>query len=1443
MNRKQKPIGMAFIFALVALTLLLLTLTSSSPSLKYEEITIGNETYPLVPCSELKQKHEITGIFYPDYFCSLIDANITPYWDFINIDDINETDILNFVAVYAAIDPIEFDFTNVTVTVTAKGSELWKCRDWNFTEKKCCGIWTKVMNITPGEKYSFTATPGNPGFAESIENLKMQSPAVCGNWAVRVNKTSVVSLGMHMRVKNIRNEKVAFTCSATNFDFKKKEIGRYKIKLDDHPIKEIEFNDLDISKEFDLKIDDAPETGNFVEVYAIDPAELNFTNATVTVTAKGNKLYKCTDWNFTGQKCCGNWAKVTDITSGEDYTFTLAPEDPGFGEILITKAMHLDENKDIISDIYNEVKAKDNIWSEPIYENEYVRVTFEKSLTSSNDITIYARNNQGLNTKIEVYYFNSAEKITEFSIINETKYYKVYLTNMMGSHDTFDLKVVNTDLETACLEFDRIVDPPDASNLTVTSCDVNDAYDPDCYDAISADGGTSYALGRYAHIDAPFQTLVPVGSVNSATLYYDSWGSLSGDWGIYVKDARNGTTICSADPAPEDGSETRNSVNCSSITPTQLENGVWLYIINNDNKGPEDINLDYVYLDVDYTQPPPNVTQAHYRWRNDDGVEWYNAGWPYRKIMPINGVSGAGTSYQVKIKVGESSGATDYDVHVEGNSQSDFDDIRFTDGDGTTLLDYWLESTTGTSPNQTATFWVEVKDNLDTNQNIYIYYGNSTVGSASNGFATFPLFDDFEDGALSPWNATGYWPFSIQPSDSICYGNYCAGNAHDEAGRADAYLDTSFTVQVSGNYRTQVFVAAKNTDTVQHTKTGHFSVYVDGTQRNDVDWDSTPTDPGQTLSTTSMSGSFSLDLTEHQFSMRFYRAYYEGDATTISAYTDNIIIRKYTASEPSVGAPGSEEDRETTEATWKASEDAPVTNQSKNENIRLRFSIKNTGGAAENYNYRLQVAEKTNATCEEQTTGWSDVLTTTGGCGSAVACMTNSTWFDDNAPTTNQLTSEGTWTAGRMVEDPSNQTGAITLNQSYFTEVEYNFQFTDNAGDDGPTYCFRVTNASIALDNYTKVATITLVDTAPPIINFTPPTPLNNSNLPQSYITANVTAQDSNLANITIYLYNSTNDLIDSATCSSSPCFYNFTGLSEGTYYLNATANDTGGYENQTETRTLMFTCNCSTCDECEAKLNDPACSTVNLIGNITNHSGTCINFPANNKIFDCQGNTMDGNGAGYAINISSTSPENITVRNCIIKDFERGIYADPVEPNDTIYAGGDGVEIRETEEENFYRCNNSVLTGNYSCGETGYETSKVLTSGKHIFELKSSNSIEYAKNNASVISNPMLVEPAETSNIEELKIKEIKSDKFAFKSLSDDLIEIGEEKHSPLQPYLKLNKWGGEVSLKVDVPYGKDGIKNLTQNKLRWSTCKYDIEFYPKKPEEICRISGFPQG
>jgi len=125
-----------------------------------------------------------------------------------------------------------------------------------------------------------------------------------------------------------------------------------------------------------------------------------------------------------------------------------------FEIIVITKAEHLNSDKEFISDIYEEVKELDDIWSPEILDGEYVRVTFEKNLTFSNDITIYPKIVSG-NPIVEVYEINSDDKITEFNPILSNQYNKVYLTNLISqSQDVFDLKVVG-----GSLEFDHIIDP------------------------------------------------------------------------------------------------------------------------------------------------------------------------------------------------------------------------------------------------------------------------------------------------------------------------------------------------------------------------------------------------------------------------------------------------------------------------------------------------------------------------------------------------------------------------------------------------------------------------------------------------------------------------------------------------------------------------------------------------------------------------------------------------------------------------------------------------------------------------------------------------------------------------------------------------------------------------------------------------------------------------
>jgi hypothetical protein len=139
-------------------------------------------------------------------------------------------------------------------------------------------------------------------------------------------------------------------------------------------------------------------------------------------------------------------------------------------------------------------------------------------------------------------------------------------------------------------------------------------------------------------------------------------------------------------------------------------------------------------------------------------------GWSYRKSHLITASAGAGTLYQVGIKVYKTTGTDGTEavngttfgkVYVGSNCRADFGDIRFTTNDGTTLLDYWMETyTSGTS----ALFWVEVAGDLSTvDKTIYVYYGNSSATDASNGDNTFRLFDHFADASIdtAKWDVGG----------------------------------------------------------------------------------------------------------------------------------------------------------------------------------------------------------------------------------------------------------------------------------------------------------------------------------------------------------------------------------------------------------------------------------------------------------------------------------------------------------------------------------------------------------------------------------------------------------------------------------------------------------------------------------------------------------------
>ena len=472
----------------------------------------------------------------------------------------------------------------------------------------------------------------------------------------------------------------------------------------------------------------------------------------------------------------------------------------------------------------------------------------------------------------------------------------------------------------------------------------------------------------------------------------------------------------------------------------------------------------------------PNVDQTHYRWRNDDGGEetpyWLDSNWTYRKKIPIvNDSPYSLTDYQVKIVVASSTGG---DITCNGHCQDNFDDIRFTKSDGTTILDYWRESY---ATSATTSLWVKIPSILPlSSTNIYMYYGNSSANSSS----TIEIFD--LAGEVTYFGNTPA-SFTVGGREGLSRGYPIGSNAFPYDAKTvlirlrlgatyggrlhfktfENTTGTSFKVtdvseEVIANVDTlneyYISIYGKSGDYIGLHGIDRITWgYNVGAGNGDFNYRDGDLQPGE-----------SAELFTNQNDV----------ATTLQAR-----VRKYVFQEPSIGTPGSE--ATTGGATWKLAEDTAVTDQQKDKNIRVRFSIKNTGGTAD-YNYRLQYATLEAATsCEAVTsTNFSDVPTTTG----AVVIMATSSWFDDKDGTTNvpdgltdpTPTSTWTWTPGRMVASSSSQTLPITLNTNYFTENEYILKFTDTAPA-STTYCFRMAKgengSATALNSYSKIAEIT----------------------------------------------------------------------------------------------------------------------------------------------------------------------------------------------------------------------------------------------------------------------------------------------------------------------------------------------------------------------------------
>ncbi|RLE69579.1 MAG: hypothetical protein DRJ43_03785, partial [Thermoprotei archaeon] len=186
----------------------------------------------------------------------------------------------------------------------------------------------------------------------------------------------------------------------------------------------------------------------------------------------------------------------------------------------------------------------------------------------------------------------------------------------------------------------------------------------------------------------------------------------------------------------------------------RLANGTFYAYNNGDERGPvtdtftPTVNYFDIYLGSNcyethfdnirvrkYASPEPSAIVG----AEETHIQWL-PGFSYRRPIIIDNTANSNnlTDYQISVTMDTAS------LIAAGKMRSDCGDIRFTDSDGTTLLNYWLESGCNTTNTK---LWVKVHSiPAGETKTIYMYYGNPSASSASNGTATFEFFDDFEDG-------------------------------------------------------------------------------------------------------------------------------------------------------------------------------------------------------------------------------------------------------------------------------------------------------------------------------------------------------------------------------------------------------------------------------------------------------------------------------------------------------------------------------------------------------------------------------------------------------------------------------------------------------------------------------------------------------------------------
>ena len=190
-------------------------------------------------------------------------------------------------------------------------------------------------------------------------------------------------------------------------------------------------------------------------------------------------------------------------------------------------------------------------------------------------------------------------------------------------------------------------------------------------------------------------------------------------------------------------------------------------------------------------------------------------------------------------------GATPLSISCNNHCQTDFDDIRFTRSDGSTLLDYWIENYDTCESDGYADCWVKLDSilqmvSLTEHSHYYLYYGNSSASipdtDQNMGQNTFLAFDTFNTPTAGSLN-TSLWT-DISGTWTVASGKAqqtgASGTAKLALTPSGHFFVESYAKFIVNNidYQSVVIAEASGNDYAVIQGTNAAGTYVDWTYNN-----------------------------------------------------------------------------------------------------------------------------------------------------------------------------------------------------------------------------------------------------------------------------------------------------------------------------------------------------------------------------------------------------------------------------------------------------------------------------------------------------------------------------------------------------------------------------------------------------------------------------------